>query len=76
MNTLLKKEKQELEDMMKKTMQAFEEEKKTIYIYKNSNSQRRNNKFASRANYSTNKEEYSIVPCKFNVTFGATKTTI
>jgi hypothetical protein len=75
MNALLKKEKQELEDMMKKTMQAFEEEKKTIFT-KILNSQRINNKFASRVNYSTNKEEYSIVPCKFNVTFGATKTTI
>jgi hypothetical protein len=31
MNTLLKKEKQELEDMTKKTIQAFEEEKKTIF---------------------------------------------
>ncbi len=30
-NTLLKKEKQELEDMMKKTMQAFEKEKKSIF---------------------------------------------
>lgn len=60
---------------MKKTMQAFEEEKKTIFT-KILNSQRINNKFASRVNYSTNKEEYSIVPCKFNVTFGATKTTI
>jgi hypothetical protein len=47
--------------------------KRKNYIYKNSNSQRRNNKFASRTNYSTNKEEYSIVPCKFNVTLGAAK---
>jgi len=31
-NTFLKKEKQELEDMMKKKMQAFEEEKKYIFI--------------------------------------------